>query len=432
MKNIMAAIQWVGFMIAMAIAVPIALAGLFHMNPAETASFVQRTLFVLGVASFIQGLFGHRLPISEGPAGLWWVVFAIYAGFAGTIYGSDTETLQVLCGAMIVSGVVIIAIALFGLMEKIGKLFTPTVTFIYLLLLVLQLSGSLIKGVLGITSTGSALQPIVAVLSIITIFLTFWFGHISNRFVKQYSIILSLLVGWFLFAVFGLTPDIPRNSSLFAFPQIFTFGMPVIDSGAISTGIFIGFLLTTNMITSIQVMEPVIGKDVNNNEMVLRKGGIISGINLFLAGIFSVVGSVPLAVAAGFVSQTGLKRIKPFLIGGLIMCILSLFPPIINIISSIPEAVCYAVSFVVFARMVGLAFVNLDKVMDVELAYKVLGISLLTGVGCMFLPTTATVGLPVAISTVLNNGLVFGTIVGIIMEQLVFKGKKGAKKPVSI
>ncbi len=419
MKYFISAIQWVCFMIATSIAVPIAIASLFHLNSFETASFVQRTLLVLGAASFIQGLLGHRIPISEGPAGLWWVVFTIYSGFVGTIYVSESYTLQILSGAMIISAIFIIIITLLGLINKIEKLFTPTVTFIYLLLLILQLSGSFIKGILGITNTSPTIQPIVALLSIITIFLTFYLGQVSNRLIRQYSIILSLLGGWIFFICFGLAPSIPTTDSLFALPHIFVFGTPLVDAGTFTTGIFIGLLLTTNMITSVRVMEQIV--DSNTDKKRLRSGGIISGINLLIGSMFSAVGSVPIAAAASFVSQTGLKKIKPFLLGGLLMCFIALFPPIINIMSSIPGPVCYAVSFVIFARMIGLAFSELEKVKNLSLTYKVSGIALLTGVGCMFLPSTATAGLPVVISTILNNGLVFGSIIGISTEQLMIR-----------
>ncbi|MHC8522061.1 purine/pyrimidine permease [Rossellomorea sp. H39__3] len=98
MQLVLAAFQWMAFMIAGSIAAPIAIADLFQLSPAETAGFIQRTIFVLGAASLIQALIGHRLPINEGPAGLWWGVFSIYAGFAGTLYESHSQVMGVLQG----------------------------------------------------------------------------------------------------------------------------------------------------------------------------------------------------------------------------------------------------------------------------------------------------------------------------------------------
>ena len=119
-------------MIAGSIAAPIAIADIYHLSPVETSAFVERTIFVLGIAGLLQGIIGHRLPINEGPAGLWWGVFTIYAGFVGTLYTSNIETLRELSGGMLLSGVFFFYFSAFGLIQKLAKLFTPSITlFIY-------------------------------------------------------------------------------------------------------------------------------------------------------------------------------------------------------------------------------------------------------------------------------------------------------------
>ena len=81
MRQGIAGFQWMAFMVAGSIVAPIAIANLFGLSPEESAGFVQRTMFILGAAGLLQGLFGHRLPINEGPAGLWWA-FVLYGGLA--------------------------------------------------------------------------------------------------------------------------------------------------------------------------------------------------------------------------------------------------------------------------------------------------------------------------------------------------------------
>ena len=46
--------------------VPISVATSYGLNGAEAIAFVQRTLFVLGFG-LLQAIFGHKLPIQEGP-----------------------------------------------------------------------------------------------------------------------------------------------------------------------------------------------------------------------------------------------------------------------------------------------------------------------------------------------------------------------------
>ncbi|MEK6461996.1 purine/pyrimidine permease [Heyndrickxia faecalis] len=420
MKTLISSLQWMAFMIAGSIAAPIAIADAFHFSAGETALFVQRTLFVLGIGGLLQGIFGHRMPINEGPAGLWWSVFAIYAGLVGSLYSSSTESLQYLAGALIVTGIFFFLLAFTGLVDQLNKLFTPVVTFIYLLLLVLQLSGSFMKGMLGITGAHQEVRPLVAVLSLVTVLLTFYFGHVKKPWVKQYSIMLGLICGWILFALFGEAPAITFGESWFSLPAVFDFGKPRFDSGAITTGVFIGLLLTANMITSVRVMGNVTGV----RQERVRSSLFISGINQLLAGIFSAVGAVPIAAAAGYVAQTGIKVLKPFLYGACFVSIIALLPPLVHIMSAIPAPVGYAVTFVVFTQLVGLALNDLEKSPDKEIAHTTAGISFLVGIGAMFLPAHATEHLPMMIATFLNNGLILGSVVGILTEQLLIWRKK--------
>ncbi|MDF9766555.1 xanthine/uracil permease [Bacillus velezensis] len=103
MKLILGGLQWTAFMIAAAIVVPVAIAQSFHLNHADSAALIQSTFFVLGVAAVIQCLQGHRLPINESPAGLWWGVYTIYGGLTGTVFATFGETLRALQGALLLS-----------------------------------------------------------------------------------------------------------------------------------------------------------------------------------------------------------------------------------------------------------------------------------------------------------------------------------------
>ncbi|MBL7246094.1 purine/pyrimidine permease [Heyndrickxia sporothermodurans] len=424
MKTTISAIQWMAFMIAGAIAAPIAIADLYHLNPVETSAFVERTIFVLGIAGLLQGIIGHRLPISEGPAGLWWSVFTIYAGFVGTLYTSNIETLRELSGGLMLSGVFFIILSAFGLIQKLAKLFTPTVTFIYLFLLILQLSGSFMKGMLGLTDGVHVIQPITALLCFIIIILTFYLGQIKIQWIKQFSIMLGMIFGWILFIIFGLSPSVLKSRHWFSFPDILSFGFPKLDSGIIVTSFFITILLVTNMIASIRVMEEVLKKD-HKQANRFKQAGIISGINQFAGGIFSSIGSVPISGSAGFVSQTGIKALKPFILGSLFVTVISLLPPLMNIMAALPAPVGYSVTFVIFTKMVGIALSEIEKANDLKITYTSAGIGFLIGVGVMFLPAGATEGLPVVIASLINNGLILGTITAVVTEQyLLWKKRK--------
>ena len=89
MKLGFASLQWFAFILASAIIAPLSLGVAFQLDVAETASLLQRSFFVIGITSILQVLFGHKLPIIEGPAGVWWGVFLIYGSIVVQIGDSS-------------------------------------------------------------------------------------------------------------------------------------------------------------------------------------------------------------------------------------------------------------------------------------------------------------------------------------------------------
>ncbi len=158
------------------------------------------------------------------------------------------------------------------------------------------------------------------------------------------------------------------------------------------------------------------------------RAGYTSGISHFICGCLGAIGSVPISGAAGFVEQTGMRERKPFLIGCSLVIGISLLPPMMNIITAIPAPIGYAVTFVIFVKMVGLSLKELQSVIHLERTLIVSGVSLLVGVGLMFMPASATIHLSPIVVAILNNGLICGSLLAIILEQgLIWKGRHGTK-----
>ena len=70
---------------------------------------------------------------------------------------SAKDVLQLLEGGLIISGILLFILGITGLVHRILRLFTPLVTGTFLLILALQLSGVLLKGMMGLQ--GSATHP---------------------------------------------------------------------------------------------------------------------------------------------------------------------------------------------------------------------------------------------------------------------------------
>jgi xanthine/uracil permease len=421
MKNLFGGVQWAVFLLASSIAAPIAIASVFGMDGGDTALFVQRTIFVLGVACLIQAAIGHKMPINEGPAGLWWGIFIVYAGLIGMMYPTMDASLQALQSGLIYSGILFIVFAYTGLVDKMKKLFTPTITFIYLLLLVLQLSESIIKGLLGIVAEGDPIDGVIVFGAVLVVLLTFYLMGHKVAWVNRYSVLLAISAGWLVFFLLNKAPSIAYGEgSVFSLPKMFVFGPIVWDSGMFVTALFLTILLIANMMASVRVMETVLKNEFSIvKEDRVKQASVASGINQMLAGVFSSIGPVPISGAAGFVSATRTPSLKPFMIGGLLVVLVSLFPDIMALLAALPAPVAYAVIFAIFTKMVEMAFNELTEAEDQQRAYKVSAFGLMIGVGLMFVPPESMVNLPGIIAATLSNGLIVGTMAAIAIEQLL-------------
>ena len=329
MKTFLSALQWALFILAGSLIVPISVATSYGLNGAEAIAFVQRTLFVLGFAGLLQAIFGHKLPIQEGPAGLWWGIFSLYASLGVVLFGSSNETLKVLQYAFLLSGIICIILSVFGLIDKLVRYFTPTVIGTYLFLLVAQLSGSFLKGMFGLDGKHTEVQPNVFILSLIVILLSFFIMKLP--IIGQYSVLFSIVCGWILFACFGLSNPITPVTDIIRFPSLFVFGMPRVEWNMVITVIFVTLLLLTNMLASIRVVQKVVSKyEENAASDRFKQAGIITGINQLLGGLFSAIGPVAISGSAGFIATTNIYKRLPFILGSNFIIVVSIFQRLLH------------------------------------------------------------------------------------------------------
>lgn len=416
-------LQWFIFMLAGVVALPIVIGTMFGMNFAEIAGFMQRSLFVVGIASLVQGLFGHRLPIMEGPAGIWISIFAIMAATAAQSGLSMNESLQQLEFTLIITGVFLFIIGAFKIAEKMLSIFTPLVTGTFFLLLTVQLSGTFLKGMLGLNGSEQTIQLTDAAIAFFTLLLILGLSMFGRGWVSNFAMLIGIMIGWIAYIIFvGFhTPTI--STSIFSLPEIFAFGMPSFDWSVVPTAFITSILIISNLVAAIVSMKQILGISSENTDKEVNRGTVFTGINHGLAGLFSAIGNVPLASASGFVALTGQKRRMPFIYASIAVIIIAFFPPIISVIAGIPAPIANAALLASFVQLVGLGIRNLaEEELDAR-KITIVGPAYLIGMGIMFLPPEAFQDLPQVIQHVASNGLLVGTMLVIIIEQL-WKEKK--------
>lgn len=417
MKLSLASLQWFFFILANSIVAPIAIGFAFHLSVLETAEFIQRTLFLAGLGSLLQVFWGHRLPIMEGPAGMWWAVFFSLASLAPTMEQGTYGILQSIVMGFILGGVIFMLLGLFKLIHYVKRLFTPVFTGTFLVLLVVQLSGTFIKGMLGISGAEPTINWSIGLSSIFVLVISIAMAYSRFAFFRSYSVLFGILIGWLLFVMLGLgkTADVP-NIPWFALPELLPWGAPQFDAGILLTSMVMGLMLLTNLMTSMEVIGKLTDAP-SPTEKTYNRSSFVLGFNQVLAGLFGTAGFVPVAFTAGFIITTRIKERLPFIIGSMLILGISFFPVITYVFSLIPVPVGYAVSLLSFSRLMILGLKEYASVPGNERQSFIVGVSLMIGMGCMFIPSAALLNVPTFLVSVLNNGLVMGVLICILLEQ---------------
>ncbi|MCC2442670.1 purine/pyrimidine permease [Bacillus cereus] len=421
-NHIMGTLQWFIFLLANSIALPIVVGGLFHLTTEEIFYLMQRTFFVVGISSFLQGWLGHRLPIADGPAGSWVGVFTVLA-YATAGQDQLHSTLQILELGMIISGVILIGLGVTGFIGRILFLFTPLVTGTFLLLLCLQLSGVFLKGMLGITATISQIDGFTAMIAFSIFLFVIILSNFGKGFVKSYAVLIGLISGWIIFLIAGKVTIPSQVTHFVQLPHIFAWGLPKWNTGmAVSSFVMVCILVSNTVAAIIAINQATIHKATIEQKQ-LKDGTWVGGISHLISSVFSTVGVVPLPATAGFIRLTKQKYIRSFLMACALLVVMSLFPSIIRYLASLPSAVASAVLMASFVQLIGIGFNNIKQVPMSERNVTILGVAVLFGGGVMFLPSGALQSLPSVMQYIFGNGLFVGTVVSILLEQIWRVGK---------
>ncbi|MDA8441338.1 MAG: purine/pyrimidine permease [Peptococcaceae bacterium] len=413
------------FGVANAAAVPIVVGSALGLNTAEIATLAQRTFLFAGIASLLQAFLGHKYPIFEGPAGVWYTTFVVLGNIAVQT-GMPLHMLRTdLMTGMLAAGVMSIIIGMFGLMHFIRKLFTPLVNSIFLLVMALQFSSTLAHGLVKTVNHNSVLDLTQLVVFMVVIVTILFLSLKAHGFLRNVAVLVGTLAGWIAAYIVGSAPPLPRSilaaHALLAWPQLLAWGLPSFNLGVTITMLLAGIVVLSNLIASVEGMDELHQRptqDLRYNRAVL-----CTGIADLLAGVGSVVGFIPYASSIGFATLTGVLDLLPFILGSVILAVLGLMPAVGSFFAGMPITVGYAVIFSVFIMITGMG-VKLASQGSMDTRKTViLGFSVLSGNAISFLPPTAFEFIPAGMTFLLANGLVVAVLIALLLEHVVFRDK---------
>jgi hypothetical protein len=215
------------------------------------------------------------------------------------------------------------------------------------------------------------------------------------------------------------------SQGFITFPRAFAWGTPTFDAGIIITCVFSALALLPMTFTSIRGMEALLEVKIPKKKM--NNTFLIHGLSASLGGIFPTVAFMPYLSSIGIIAMTGVASRTPFVWASILMILFGIFSPMGMLLASIPVSVGCGALVIIFALILGQGLKELQKIEITNRESFIIGISILIGVGAMFLPDTTFSNLPSILAYILPNGLIDGIVVALVLEKLL--PKKNPKLP---
>ncbi len=187
--------QHIIFFIASAVVMPIMVGYAMGLSQEDVGALLQRTLVLCGVMSALQTCFGPRYPIMDGPAGLWSGLLILMAS-SMTTFGKDLSVLRTdLETGMMVAGALIMLLVVIGLMGPMLRLFTPVINGVLMVMMSLQISPSIVKGMTGITAENHLIVGKSVIVFLFTMFLILFINMYAKGFFRSIATFIGVIAG---------------------------------------------------------------------------------------------------------------------------------------------------------------------------------------------------------------------------------------------
>lgn len=409
-----ASIQWLFFIFANTVVVPISIGDAFQLPPEQIAFAVRSSFIVTGIACLLQGWIGHRYPLLEGHSGIWWGLILSLCTSASSVGMTYAEVGGGLALGILLAGAATMLMGMFNLVPLLQRIFTPMVMSVYLLLLAIQLILIFFKGMLKVTEDGHLDLPVslfsIAIVLLVTVISIKGKGLISN-----FAILIGIMVGWVLYILlFPATESVSNSNVNFS---LFPWGKPQLQLGIVITAFLAGILNASNTMASIRASEKLHGTVTENRQY--RSSLTITGIFTCIAAVLGLVPYAPFTSSIGFLESTRILEKRPFYIGGALFVVLGVVPALGTLFSTLPVTVGNAVLFVAYLQLFGTALRSIQTyTFNSKTIYRI-ALPTLLGVSLMNVSPDLFSNISVYVRPLISNGLLMGILLAILFEKAV-------------
>ena len=423
MKTAALGMQHVLAMYAGAILVPLIVGGALGLTTEQLTYLVAIDIFMCGVATVLQivsnRFFGIGLPVVLG---------CTFTAVGPMIALGGEFGISAIYGAIIVSGIFIMLIStVFG---KLVRFFPPIVTGSVVTIIGLTLIPVAINdlaGGQGASDFGSTMNLLLGFGTLTFIILMYRF---SKGFIRSISIIIGLVAGTLVAAVFGKVDfSAVAEASYFHMPQVFYFGMPTFEVSAVITMCLVAMVSLVESTGVYFALSDITERKITEKD--LAKGYRAEGLAVLLGGVFNAFQYTAFSQNVGLVQLTGVTKRRVIFVAGIFLVIFGLVPKIAAITTIIPTSVLGGAMLAMFGMVVSQGIKMLGKVITESPENSmIIACSVGMGLGVTVVPDLFSV-LPAGVQILTNNGIVAGSVTAIVLN-IVFNMRPLSSKRSSV
>ncbi|MCD7900512.1 MAG: purine/pyrimidine permease [Bacteroides sp.] len=373
--------------------------------------YMQKLFFVLGFTLLAQILYGHRLPLVVGPASV--LLIGILASLSASLSAIYT--------AVMIGGLFLTILSVFGLLKYLRKIFTSRVIVVIMLLIPLTLGPTIINLVFN-NHAPVLLNLFFVVVVCIVLLLT---NNLLKGIWKSSTLILGIIVSTVVYNLIAGSPpvEVLENSEIAqqSFSLFISFEF---DPGVILAFLFCAIGLTINEVGSIEAVGQMLS--ASSMEKRTQRGVGITGLSNIMAGMLGIIGSIDYSSSPGIIASTKCASRFPFIPTALLLIVCAFIPYLVELLLTIPDAVMGTILLYVMISQFAAGFQMLVQT-KATVAFNegaIVGLPLMIALLISFMPAGLSVQIPSLLRPVVCNGFVMGIITVLFLENIVYRKKK--------
>lgn len=406
---ILLALQHILAAFAGIIAVPLVVASALGLPVEQTSALVSAAIFVAGLATILQskglGPIGARVSGMMGTD----FTFANPAISVGSQFG-----LAGVVGATIAGSFVEIILSRF--IKPLMRFFPPLITGTVVTLIgitLLPVSMDWAAGGVGSSDYGSVENVSIAfVVMLFTLFL----NHYGKGMLKTASVFFGMVFGYVLCVFLGKVDLSAVNDAAWvALPNVFGFGVRFELSAILA---FIPAYVVS-LIGTVGIMMAI--GEASGQKMSSERaanGVLADGVGSLLAGIFGAGPNTAFSQNVGLITLTKVASRQVMILAGIILALLGVFPKISALISIMPQPVLGGVGVIMFGLVAAQGVKTLATVKMGDRELLIISLAFALGIGVTVRPELLS-NLPQALQMIFSSGISTGTIVALILNQVL-------------